>query len=103
MGRFSIGPATGYFVGFFLSAVLISLLKGSKINPIRYFLAAIVAVLVTNTCGTISMELATGMGWKAAFLSGFVVFLPGDICKAIAAALLGAALNKALTKLPARA
>ncbi len=98
MGRFSIGPSTGYFVGFLLSAVLISLIKGKKNNPLRYFLAALAAIAVTDICGMIGMMIATGCNFPTAFLQGCVVFLPGDLCKAVAAAVLAAALKKVLPK-----
>lgn len=98
MGRFSIGPSTGYFVGFLVSAVVISLIKGKKINPLRYFLAAVVAIVITNTLGMLGMMIALKCNLLTAFLEGFFVFLPGDLCKAVAAAILGAALKKALPK-----
>lgn len=98
MGRFSIGPSTGYFVGFLLSAVIISLIKGKKNNPLRYFLAALAAIAVTDVCGMIGMMIVLKCNLLTAFLQGCVVFLPGDLCKAVAAAVLAAALKKALPK-----
>lgn len=98
MGRFSIGPSTGYFVGFLISAVVISLIKGKKNNPLRYFLAALAAIAITDLCGMVGMMLALQCNLVTAFIEGCVVFLPGDLCKAVAAALLVAALRKALPK-----
>lgn len=98
MGRFSIGPSTGYFVGFLISAVVISLIKGKKNNPLRFFLAALVAIVITDLCGMVGMMLVLKCNLLTAFLEGCVVFLPGDLCKAVAAALLAAALKKALPK-----
>ena len=49
-------------------------------------------------CGMVGMMLVLKCNLLTAFLEGCVVFLPGDLCKAVAAALLAAALKKALPK-----
>ncbi len=97
LGKFTFGPAIGYYVGFVLSAVVISLLKGEKNNPVRFFLAAAAAIVITNTLGSLGMMAVAGQSIGAAFFSGFVVFIPGDLVKAVAAALIAVPVRKALS------
>ena len=97
LGRFTFGPSIGYFVGFLVSAVVISLIKGQKNNVLRFFLAAAAAIVITNTLGSLGMMLVAGTPIGTAFFTGFVVFLPGDIVKAIAAALIAVPVRKALS------
>lgn len=83
------GPAGGYFVGFILAAVLIAKLRGRKYNIIRYTLVTIlIGIPVINGVGFIWMKVVAGMTWNAAFLAGFLPYIPLDIVKCIAAVLL---------------
>lgn len=92
-------PTGGFLIGFFIAVVLISLLKGGKACFWRYLLVTVlVGIPVINLCGTLLMCLLHGMELPAALMSAVVPFLPGDILKAVAACLLGVALNRLLPK-----
>ncbi len=95
LGIVSFGPAVGYYVGFLLTSLLVPTLRGSKTHLIRYFLVAVVAALVTELCGTVGMMAIQSLSFKAALLSGFVVFLPGDLAKAVLAAVIAVPVKKA--------
>lgn len=91
------GPTGGYILGYLLAAVLISFLKGKKNQIVRYCVVTIVAGMpVIYLVGTLYMKFLTKMDWKAAFVSGVVPFIPGDILKCIVASIIAVALNKAL-------
>lgn len=83
------GPAGGYFAAFMLAVVLIAVLRGKKYNLFRYTIVTIlVGVLVIDGIGFIWMKVVADMTWKAAFIAGFLPFLPLDIVKCIGAVLL---------------
>lgn len=83
------GPAGGYYMGFFLAVVLISLLKGKKYSLVRYgSIAIFVGIPIINGIGMIWMKVILGLSWKAAFLTGFLPFVPLDIVKCLAAAVI---------------
>lgn len=94
------GPTGGYYFGFILSALLISLLKGKHPNLIRYCLVTIVIGLLFNEgFGAIFMALYTQEPHLLPVLvSSVFPFVPGDIIKCIVASILAIAVNKALEK-----
>ncbi len=98
LGKFSLGPSVGYFVGFFASAVVVSLVKGERKSVVRYLAAALLGILVTDIPGVIGMMLVLDIPLKAAVVEGIIVFLPGDLCKAVVAAMAAVPLGKALDR-----
>ena len=96
LGKFSFGPSVGYFVGFFASAVVVSLVKGEQTSLVRFLMAALLAIIVTDIPGVIGMMLVLDIPLKAAVMEGIIVFLPGDLCKAVVAAIIAIPLRKAL-------
>lgn len=91
------GPAGGYFAAFMVAVVLIAALRGKKYNFLRYALVTILIGLpVINGIGFVWMKLVAGMTWKAAFMTGFVPYIPLDIVKCIAAIALAKPVQKAL-------
>lgn len=90
------GPAGGYFAAFMVAVVLIAALRGKKYNVLRYALVTIlIGIPVINGIGCIWMKLAAGMTWKAAFMTGFVPYIPLDIVKCLAAIVLAKPVQKA--------
>lgn len=99
-----IGPYSGYIYGFLIAAVLISLLKGSKPNFLRWLLVTLlVGIPVIDLCGMAMMMLINHIGLAEAFMLGAVPFLVGDIFKCVVASLVAVALEKALRRMPAAA
>ena len=93
------GVTGGYYFGFLISAVAVSLLKGKGINLKRYMVLMVcVAMPIQHLCGVVMMCLHNGFDVKAAFVSVSLPFIAVDIIKGIGAALLAAAINKAETK-----
>lgn len=90
------GPAGGYFAAFIPAVVLIAALRGKKYNLIRYMVVTVVVGLVViDGIGFIWMKVVADMTWKAAFMAGWVPFVPLDIVKCIAAVLLAKPLKRA--------
>ncbi len=83
------GPTGGYYIGFVVATVLIALLKGQKYDIKRYILVMVlIGIPVINGMGCIWMKFAAGMTWKAAFAAAVLPFIPLDIVKCVAAALI---------------
>lgn len=83
------GPTGGYYVGFVIAAVAIAILKGKKYNMVRYSLIAMfIGIPIIDGLGLIWMKFISEMTWKAAFVGAVLPFIPLDIVKCIAAALL---------------
>lgn len=85
------GPFGGYAVSFIVVAVVTGLIKGKKYNRIWYTVVAVIGVVITDLIGMVWWK-AIGTGdsalasWKAAFLAGFIAFIPLDLVKAVVAA-----------------
>lgn len=114
-GRGGLGvfmaPPTGYLLGFVLAAYvtgwlsefLVSRDQSGLVQGVGFFLAAIAGgVFVDHLCGIIWLSAFSGIDLSAAFL-GDLAFVPGDVLKAIIAALAGRAVMIGYPLLPQRA
>lgn len=91
------GKYGGYLIGFLLGAIVISLLKGKKNSLIRLGLANIIGgIVVVDLFGSLWLSIITGMNFLQAFMVGALVFIPGDLIKAFAAAAVGNRVNRYL-------
>ena len=91
-----LGPTGGYYFGFLISAVLVSLLKGKEINFKRYTAVLVgLALPFQHLCGVIMMCLHNGFDVKGAFMSVSLPFVVVDVIKSIGASVLAVAINKA--------
>ena len=97
--RIIMGPRGGFFIGFLGAYTLMSLLKGHTPSVPRYaVVGALISVPVTYLFATLWLTILFGdkfVGISAAFMA-LVQFIPGDLIKAVAAAALGATLNRRL-------
>lgn len=90
-------PTGGFLIGFFVSAVLISLLKGKKNNFIRHCLICIfVGIPTVDFFGALFMCLIHNYSPLAALSGAIVPFLFGDLLKAVGGALIGTSVNRLL-------
>ena len=81
-----------------MSAVVVSLAKSKGINLFRFLGAALLGIIVTDIPGMIGMMLVLDISVQTALIEGAVVFLPGDLCKAVLAAMAAVPLRQALGK-----
>lgn len=94
-----LGPTGGFFIGFAVVVVLVSLLKGSTYHMVRYAAVTVfigIPVLYVFAVGW--MVLVTGMSPRAAFLAGCAPFLPGDAVKCVVASVVAKPLLKAMNQ-----
>ncbi len=93
-----LGKYGGYLFGFLIGVVIISLLKGKKNNLWQLLLANFAGgILVVHLFGSLWYSLMTGMNLAQAFVVCSLVFIPGDLIKAVIAALLAQRVNKYLS------
>lgn len=83
-----IGPAGGYLIGFVVGAVAIGLLARAKKSPGFLWLCMAMAIgeFIVLAFGTAHLSLVAGMPHDRAIIVGFLMFVPGDILKIVAAA-----------------
>lgn len=88
------GPSAGYFIGYIFGAATVGLAGGFLAERLR--LPAFASALLASVAGGIGvvylfgipvLALVSGMGFAKAAI-GSAVFLPGDLIKAVAAAVL---------------
>ncbi len=90
------GPTGGYYIGFVMATVLIAWLKGEKYDIKRYVLVLVLAgIPIIDGMGCIWMKFAAGMTWKAAFTAAVLPFIPLDIVKCVAAAMIARPVQRA--------
>lgn len=80
------GVFGGYTFSFLIASIVMGLIKGKKYNRLTYTLIAILGAVIIDIIGMIWWKFNGNLGWKTAFLSGFVAFIPLDLVKAVIAA-----------------
>ena len=94
-----VGPAGGFYFAWIPAYALLSLAKGAVPNFKRYLAAnVLIAVPITYVGGLASMMLVLKVGVFEAATMAVFPFIPGDIIKAAAAAVLGVKLQKVLER-----
>ena len=92
-----LSPVGGFYFAWLIAFPLLSALKGSEPNFKRYALANILtAVPITYVGGLASMILLMDVTWWQAATMAVLPFIPGDLLKAAAAAVVGVRLQKVL-------
>jgi len=88
LARFA-GPTGGYLVGYLPCVALIGWISvRGRGHRIFDALAMVCGTTALYICGLSWLKLVTGMAWSKAVGIGVIPFVPGDIAKIIAAALL---------------
>ncbi|HEY8449919.1 MAG TPA: biotin transporter BioY, partial [Bacillota bacterium] len=91
------GPSGGYILSWPLAAYVIGHLAGPAPRFGRLLVANVVGgILVVYAIGAPVLALVSGMGIKRALVAGAALFVPGDLLKAVVAALLAASLRRRL-------
>lgn len=99
------GPSAGYLVSWPFAAALIGLLvhaharRHGSIGPVTIFLACLVGgIALVHVCGIPVMMWRGGLDLRSALLAD-AVFLPGDLIKAVVAAVVSAGVLRAVPDL----
>ncbi|WPC44013.1 biotin transporter BioY [Clostridium sp. JS66] len=94
-----LGPSGGYFIGYLLGAIVISILT-RKNKSLTGMLAGCVigGIVLVHIIGAAWLGFITNIGIKKAFITGSLPFLLGDLLKAIVATFISSRLNKELKR-----
>lgn len=92
-------PTGGYYFGFVLAAVLISLFKGKGFSFSRYCAVTVLVGIPAQHICAIIMMCIYGVNIKDAFLTISLPFILGDIVKAAMASYVGVKVNMAIEKI----
>lgn len=100
------GPTGGFILGFIAASFFVSLLKGSPNGKFALPRYAAVAVAVGIPCiyipGIVGFMLASGKDFMTAFALVAAAFIPVDLIKCVAAALLACRLSRRAVRAPER-
>lgn len=92
------GPTGGYIIGFLVTAVFLAYFKGEKYNFKRYaLLGCVIGIPLIYVFGVVQLKLIAGMPWDKAILTGALPFIPLDIVKCLAAAVIAGPINRIFT------
>lgn len=96
------GPTVGFIVGYLLGAMTVGALvdrAAARLTTARIALAVLVGGIgVVHLCGIPGMMWRLGLDLRAAVVAD-LVFLPGDLVKAVVATVVAAAVHRALPTL----
>lgn len=82
------GPTGGYLYSFILVALLVGYLsEKTEKKPLPILLIALLGSAIILGIGTLHLALFTHIPLSVAFVTGFAPFIPGDVIKSIAVAL----------------
>ena len=89
------GPTGGYIIGFLFTAVFLAYFRGEKYSFNRYaLLGCVIGIPLIYVFGVVQLTLITGMGWDKAIMTGALPFIPLDIVKCLAAAVIAGPINR---------
>lgn len=92
------GPTGGYIIGFLFTAVFLAYFRGEKYSFKRYaLLGCVIGIPLIYVFGVAQLKLITGMPWDKAILTGALPFIPLDIVKCLAAAVIAGPINRIFT------
>ena len=90
-----LGPTGGYLFGFILAALFIGrLIKYNATGVSSVFILFCLADFILLSCGALWLKLVTGCSFTQAIFMGFLPFIPGDLLKAAAAAVIYSRIHK---------
>ena len=91
------GPTGGFAVSYLLAAFLLAcLLQKCKKDYQKLLILIGIGIPVMYAIGMPWMKAVTGIDWRAAFVTGVLPFLPGDIVKAVGAVFIAKPLYKVI-------
>lgn len=91
------GPTGGYLLGFIPAAFMTGYwLEKRGFTNTQAIWANLIGMVITLAFGMLWLKFFTSITWSAAFMTGFIPFLPVGILKAFTAAYLGILIRKRL-------
>ncbi|SCJ97492.1 Biotin ECF transporter S component BioY2 [uncultured Clostridium sp.] len=90
-----IGPSGGYFLGFLLTVLVISLIKGKNLNFKKsIILTMFVGMIIIYVCGAAWMGYYNGLSFMENLKVSILPFIPGDLIKCVLASFIAVRINK---------
>ena len=90
-----VGPSGGYFLGFLLTVLVISLIKGKNLNLKKSILLTVfVGMTMIYICGAAWMGYYNGLSFMENLKVSILPFIPGDLIKCVLASFIGVRINK---------
>lgn len=94
-----VGPTGGFLMGFIPTVFIIGYyLEKTAFTIGHAFIANIIGMIVTLIFGMLWLKISAELPWKAAFMSGFLPFIPVGLIKAYLAASIGILIRRRLSK-----
>ncbi len=94
-----LGPTGGYLIGYLCIPLVGGLFfRKSKPTFLSCCPGLVLGTAICHLCGTLWLAFQTNLSLPVAFATGVLPFLPGDLCKIIAALLLGPQIQKRLQR-----
>lgn len=92
---FLIGPKGGYYFGFLIGAVVMSILRGKENKIPRMAISCFIGgILIVYVIGVTWLKFSTGMGFIQAITAGALPFIPGDLIKVSIATVVAQKMNQ---------
>lgn len=91
-----LAPWGGYTLSYPIIAILLPLIRGQKYNRLRFTIVTIIGALLIDVIGMMWLMVANHLTFAAAFTTGFLVFLPLDMVKAVVVAQIAQPLRKVI-------
>lgn len=90
-----VGPSGGYFLGFLLTVLVITLIKGKNSNLRKSItLTVFVGMTIIYICGATWMGYYNGLSFMENLKVSILPFIPGDIIKCVLASYIAVKINK---------
>ena len=90
-----VGPSGGYFLGFLLTVLVITLIKGKNLNLRKsIILTVFVGMTIIYICGATWMGYYNGLSFMENLKVSILPFIPGDIIKCVLASYIAVKINK---------
>lgn len=81
-----LGPTGGFLTGFILQAFFSGIAGGGQLKSIRFtLLCCLAGTLLMLALGSLRLVFVMNISFAKAFAVGVLPYLPGDICKCLAA------------------
>ena len=91
------GPTGGFYFGFLIAVIIISLFRGKRGSMKRYMcVLLILGMPILHICAILGMCIHNGWNVSAAFVTVSLPFIIGDIIKCFMSSMVGVALNRVL-------
>ena len=91
------GATGGYIIGYLAAVIVMSLIKGRNNTFKRNLICVFIGIPIIYIFGAPWMMMVTGVGVKAAILTGVIPYLPGDVLKCILSVIIAKPLYKVVS------